>query len=153
MRLDRDWIAAHIPHKGTMCLLEEVLEWGPGSIRCRATAHRDPGNPLRSRGRLGAACGIEYAAQAMAVHGALLLGSNEVRAGKLASARGVTVGVARLDDCAGDLTATAHRIHGDAAMVLYDFTVADGSRVLLAGRATIAFTRQSPLKGADEDDR
>ncbi len=153
MRLDRDWIEAHIPHKGTMCLLEEVLDWSPGSIRCRAISHRSPTNPLRSHGRLGAACGIEYAAQAMAVHGALLLGSNEVRAGKLASARGVTLGVARLDDCAADLIATAHRIHGGEAMVLYDFTVGDGARVLLAGRATIAFARHSPLQGAEQQDQ
>ena len=153
MRLGRDWIEAHIPHKGTMCLLEEVLDWSPASIRCRANSHRSLGNPLRWHGRLGAACGIEYAAQAMAVHGALLLDSDEVRAGKLASARGVTLRVARLDDCMGDLIATAHRVHGGAAMVLYNFTVADSSRVLLAGRATIAFTRPSLNKGAEQDDR
>lgn len=153
MRLDRDWIEAHIPHKGTMCLLEEVLDWSPGSIRCRATSHRSLDNPLRSRRRLGGACGIEYAAQAMAVHGSLLLGSDEVRAGKLASARGVTLSVARLDDCVGDLIATAHRIHGGAAMVLYDFTVGDGTRVFLAGRATIAFARHSPIPGAEQNDR
>ena len=153
MRLDRDWIEAHIPHKGTMCLLEEVLDWNAGSIRCRATSHRAPWNPLRSRGRLGAACGIEYAAQTMAVHGSLLLGSDEVFAGKLASARGVTVSAARLDDCAGDLIATAHRIHGGDAMVLYDFTVGDGSRELLAGRATIAFTQPFSIHGREQHNR
>ena len=26
MPLNRDWIARHIPHRGTMCLLDEVLE-------------------------------------------------------------------------------------------------------------------------------
>ena len=153
MRLDRDWIEAHIPHKGSMFLLEEVLDWNAGSIRCRAISHRAAGNPLRSHGRLSAACGIEYAAQAMAVHGALLLGTDEVLAGKLASARGVTLGVARLDDCVGDLIATADRIHGGAAMVLYDFTVTDGSRVLLAGRATIAFTQPFPIPGAEQANR
>ena len=34
----------------------------------------DPANPLRAEGRLGAAAGIEYAAQAMALHGSLLAG-------------------------------------------------------------------------------
>ncbi|WP_206685552.1 hypothetical protein, partial [Escherichia coli] len=33
-------------------------------IRCTATSHRDPRNPLRSHGRLASVCGIEYAAQA-----------------------------------------------------------------------------------------
>ena len=27
MIVDRAWIAARIPHAGTMCLLDRVLEW------------------------------------------------------------------------------------------------------------------------------
>ena len=55
-----------------MCLLDEVLTWDATQIRCRSATHRVPDNPLRAHGRLGAVCGIEYAAQAMAVHGALV---------------------------------------------------------------------------------
>jgi predicted hotdog family 3-hydroxylacyl-ACP dehydratase len=69
--LNRAWIAAHIPHQGRMCLLDEVIDWDRRQIRCRSATHRAPDNPLRSHGRLGSACGIEYAAQAMALHGAL----------------------------------------------------------------------------------
>jgi predicted hotdog family 3-hydroxylacyl-ACP dehydratase len=75
MRLDRSWIERNIPHHGRMCLLDEVLEWDAQHIRCRSGTHRQPDHPLRSQGRLGAACGIEYAAQAMAVHGALAGGA------------------------------------------------------------------------------
>jgi predicted hotdog family 3-hydroxylacyl-ACP dehydratase len=75
MRLDRSWIEQNIPHHGRMCLLDEVLEWDAQHIRCRSGTHRQPDHPLRSQGRLGAACGIEYAAQAMAVHGALAGGA------------------------------------------------------------------------------
>src|SRR2546430_8967757 len=75
MPLDRQWIEQHIPHKGRMCLLDEVLSWDAARIRCRSATHRSPDNPLRLHGRLGAACGIEYAAQAMAVHGALVAAS------------------------------------------------------------------------------
>ncbi len=71
MRLDRAWIERHIPHQGRMCLLDEVLEWSTEQIRCRSATHRDAHHPLRAHGRLGIACGIEYAAQAMAVHGVL----------------------------------------------------------------------------------
>jgi predicted hotdog family 3-hydroxylacyl-ACP dehydratase len=133
-----------------MCLLDEVLDWSTTTIRCRAATHRSPDNPLRAHGQLGAACGIEYAAQAMAVHGVLLAGTAAPpRGGVLASTRGVTFAVARLDDCAGDLVASATYVHGDAAMVLYDFSVADAERVLLSGRATIAFARPAPAHGAD----
>ena len=65
-------IAARIPHQGSMCLLDTVVDWSDTSISCSAISHRDPANPLRAEARLGAANGIEYAAQAMAVHGRLL---------------------------------------------------------------------------------
>ena len=55
-----------------MCLLDEVLSWDLQRISCRSASHRAADNPLRAHGRLGAACAIEYAAQTVAVHGALL---------------------------------------------------------------------------------
>jgi len=55
-----------------MCLLDEVLSWNATRVQCRSSTHRDASNPLRNRGCLAAVCGIEYAAQAMAVHGALI---------------------------------------------------------------------------------
>ena len=141
MLLDRAWIAAHIPHQGSMCLLDEVIEWTSVNIRCRSESHHREDNPLRAHGRLGAACGIEYAAQAMAVHGALLNAgtSKLLRPGMLASVRGLTMHVERLDNIASTLIASATFVHGDSAMVLYEFNLADATRVLLNGRATIAF--------------
>jgi predicted hotdog family 3-hydroxylacyl-ACP dehydratase len=138
MRLDHAWIAAHIPHQGRMCLLDEVIEWSADRIRCRSGSHRRADNALRAHGRLGVACGIEYAAQAMAVHGALRA-ANGSRAGMLTSVRGLTMHVDRLDDVAGDLYASASYLNGDSTMVLYEFTVDDSNQTLLAGRATIAF--------------
>jgi predicted hotdog family 3-hydroxylacyl-ACP dehydratase len=57
-----------------MCLLDEVTGWDTERISCRTSTHRAADNPLRAHGQLGIACGIEYAAQAMAAHGALLGG-------------------------------------------------------------------------------
>jgi len=151
MPLDRQWIEQHIPHKGRMCLLDEVLSWDAARIRCRSGTHRAADNPLRSHGRLGAACGIEYAAQAMAVHGALVAASaplertvsSSVRSsigpaiGYLASVRNVVLGVTRLDDLEADLVAAAERITGDGRTVLYEFSVWTGDQSLLSGRASI----------------
>jgi predicted hotdog family 3-hydroxylacyl-ACP dehydratase len=141
LQLDRAWIAAHIPHQRGMCLLDEVLDWTDAGIRCRSRSHRELDNPLRAHGRLGAASGIEYAAQAMAVHGALrTVGRDSAPVvGLLASVRGVLLNVERLDDIDDDLVASAICVHGDASLVLYEFTVSDTARVLLTGRATIAF--------------
>ena len=55
MKLGRDWIEAHIPHRGAMCLLDGVLEWDARHIVCRASSHRDAANPMRIGGTLPAA--------------------------------------------------------------------------------------------------
>ncbi len=144
MRLDHDWICSHIPHAGNMCLLDEVLEWDAQHIRCRSSSHRSLENPLRAHGRLGAACGIEYAAQSMAVHGVLATatgarGERGAAMGYLASVRGVQLFVERLDDLASDIIATATRVTSSETSVLYDFAVFERERALLRGRATIIF--------------
>lgn len=138
MLMDRSWIAERIPHHGDMCLLEQVLEWDAQRVRCRAISHRDSANPLRNRDRLAAVCGIEYAAQAMAVHGALLAGQQEKpRAGYLASVRNIQLNVERLDDMAADLIIEAERFSGDGNNVLYDFHVYAGDYLLLCGRTAV----------------
>jgi predicted hotdog family 3-hydroxylacyl-ACP dehydratase len=143
--LDRAWIERHIPHQRGMCLLDEVLTWNPVRVQCRSSTHRNASNPLRAHNRLAAVCGIEYAAQAMAVHGALIASriisstQSATVAGYLASVRNVALYADRLDDIEEDLVATAELVTGDEHTVLYDFTVSTGERVLLAGRATIVF--------------
>jgi predicted hotdog family 3-hydroxylacyl-ACP dehydratase len=137
-RLDRAWIAERIPHSGAMCLLDAVETWSDEAIRCVATSHLDPDNPLRSNGRLAAVCGIEYAAQAMAVHGAVLATQTQrPRAGFLASLRNVDMQVERLDTLDGPLIVEAERISGDANNVLYGFTLRCGDRLVMTGRAAV----------------
>lgn len=143
--LDRDEIARRIPHQGTMCLLDTVLAWDGNVISCEASSHLAANHPLRAYGRLGAACGVEYAAQAMAVHGALVAESRHSgtgtspppRAGYLASLRGITLHVERLDHVAGPLTVNAQRITGDSNTVLYSFSVQHETQVLVSGRAVV----------------
>ena len=135
---DRGWIEAHIPHSGDMCLLERVCAWDHTHIECEALGHRDPHHPLRDAGRLGAAVGVEYAAQAMAVHGALLAPSDGgPQPGYLTSVRGLTLSVDRLDDLDGPLSVRAERLSGDARVILYAFSVHHLGRRLLQGRASV----------------
>jgi len=153
MRLDRTWIEGNIPHHGRMCLLDEVVEWDARHIRCRSGTHRLPNHPLRSQGRLGIACGIEYAAQAMAVHGALaaaipagLKARSEV--GFLAGLRNVRLHVLRLDDIETDLICEAALVAGDRGSALYEFTLRSEARRLLSGRAAVVFDANKRLKHA-----
>ena len=139
MQLDRAWIQAHIPHHGRMCLLDEVIEWNSKRISCRSCGHRAADHPLRAHGRLGAACGIEFAAQAMAVHGALIAAASIVKpaAGFLASVRGMRLYVSRLDDVEADLICDAVRIAGDRGSALYEFALRAAAMPLVSGRATV----------------
>ena len=136
---DHAWIRAHIPHQGSMCLLDAVTEWDEAHIVCSASSHRTLDNPLRANQQLSAVCGIEYAAQAMAVHGALLAAPDHAvaRAGYLVSVRGTRLHVLRLDDIADDLAIDATCITRSANNILYQFNLRAGEQFLLTGRAAV----------------
>ena len=122
-----------------MCLIDEVLDWSESEIHCRTASHRLKSNPLRTADHLRSECGIEYAAQAIAIHGALNVtpAAPAPVAGMLASVRGVELHVPRLDDVEDALTVRAWRRGGDVTALLYEFSIAGGAKTLLAGRATI----------------
>lgn len=136
---DHAWVLAHIPHQGSMCLLDAVTEWDNAHIVCRASSHRALDNPLRANQQLSAVCGIEYAAQAMAVHGALLAPPDQAiaRVGYLVSVRGTRLHVSRLDDISADLQIDASCITRSENNILYQFSISAAEQVLLSGRAAV----------------
>lgn len=146
MKIDREWIAAHIPHQGNMCLLDHIASWDRERMIAIAASHTAPDHPLRAHGRLGAANGIEYAAQAMAVHSALLATMQAVpekairpQAGFLASVRNTKLHVMRLDNLNEALQIEVVCTHSEPNCILYQFAVRgnDTHQPLLDGRATI----------------
>lgn len=137
---DRAWLASHLPHQGSMSLLDAILAYDAATVRATATSHRTPDNPLRRDGVLPIAAAIEYGAQAAAAHGALAEGGASPP-GFLAAVRGVRFGADRLDDVAGPLEIAAERLGGSEAGVLYAFVVSGAGRVLAEGRLTVAFAR------------
>ena len=131
-------IAALIPHSGAMCLLDRVIDWTDTTARCTARSHRDALNPLRHAGRLPAATIIEYAAQAMAVHGGLVAAGRSPRAGMLASARNVELGVDRLDELADDLLIEVRMLTQERNALLYVFEAHAGGQRIATGRIVVA---------------
>ncbi len=127
-----------LPHAGAMRLLARVASHDADRIRCIATSHRDPGNPLRRGGILPAVAGVEYALQAMAAHGALTAEDGAAQPpGYLASLRGVALAAARLDDIPEDLSVEAEALSRGGRGFVYAFRVAAGPRLLLSGQAAI----------------
>ena len=132
-------IARLIPHQGPMCLLTQLIDWDATRITCSASNHREAAHPLRSASGLLASAAIEYAAQAMALHGALCgqAAGTVASPGYLASARGVKLHRLRLDDLAGDLRIEATRQAGDDRQILYQFSVSHDGSPVAEGRATV----------------
>lgn len=141
--LDHAAIAARIPHRGAMCLLDRVAAWDATRIECIAVNHRATNHPLRSASGLLASAAIEYAAQAMAVHGALCADAAGERAapGFLASARDVRLACWRLDDlpraARDELFVVAERQAADSARILYSFRLHHDGRELASGRVAV----------------
>jgi predicted hotdog family 3-hydroxylacyl-ACP dehydratase len=137
MLLNHDELCRLIPHHGTMCLLDGVIEWNENEIQCQATSQSAPNNPLQSNGAVGAINGVEYAAQAMAVHGALLAqDSAKPDVAYLAAVRGVQLHCDTLHEEAV-LTLHCQRLGGDSNGFIYAFRVLGESSLLLEGRATV----------------
>ena len=150
--MNRDAICARLPHAGRMCLLDRLERWDSGSITCVATSHRDPDNPLRHDNRLHAVCGVEYAAQAMALHASLLGAPDRPTAmdggsagnagavlrpgamGYIASVRALQLDIEDLGGVRDELRIAARRQYGDAGGLIYEFEIHAGDRRLLAGR-------------------
>jgi len=136
--IDKEAISRLIPHAGSMCLLAEVRSWDARLILCIAESHRDPGNPLAADGHLGAACGVEYAAQAMALHGGLSGAvGHRPKAGYLISVRALTLHRPYLDDLDGDLLVAAEMLAGEGSQVSYRFSLTCGGEPVLEGRAAV----------------
>ena len=160
--LDRAATAAVLPHRGAMCLIDSVEQWTPQAIRCRSLSHQRQPHPLaRADGSLGAACGVEYAAQAMALHAALstTLGTppgmapstslSRLPVGMLAGLRALELKVARLDDIGVPLDIEARLESGDPRAAVYAFSVAADGRTLLDGRATVILDATGVLGDAN----
>jgi predicted hotdog family 3-hydroxylacyl-ACP dehydratase len=128
-----------IPHTGGMCLLDDVVAWDATHLHARSASHQRRDNPLRADGVLHAINLCEYAAQAMAVHGALrerAVGA-VARPGLLVALREVALHVERIDDLAGKL-----QVHVECLLALpdslqYGFRVEHRGQVLATGRAAV----------------
>ena len=72
MSLTRAEIARRIPHGPAMSLLDQVIRWDVASIVCRSARLAGGDNPLCAAAELPVVLLLEYAAQAAAVHAALI---------------------------------------------------------------------------------
>lgn len=122
-----------------MCLLERVLEWQPAGLVAQTATHRSPSNPLRRESGLAAVHALEYAAQAMAVHGGLRAAERgeALPESFLAAARRVRLDVPRLDDLPGALRVEVQEQFRQAGNLIYSFRLLAGDQPVAEGEATV----------------
>lgn len=138
MSLSREELCRCVPHAGSMCLLDEVTRWDEERIFARAINHNDLDNPLRHGDHLPALCAIEYAAQAMAIHGALMANEGAApRIGFIGSVRDVRLHVDHLDGIAAPLEIEAIKQLADENHSLYELRVTADGKELMSGRAAV----------------
>ena len=134
----KEWVHL-IPHVGSMCLLDEVVDWGARYLHARSESHRRADNPLRADGILHAVNLCEYASQAMAVHGALgERGAGDLaRPGFLVALRDVVLRAERIDDLPGRLQVHVECLIATPGSLQYAFRIEHDGNVLASGRATV----------------
>ena len=132
-------IEAMIPHKGGMCLWDQVIGWDAQRIHLRTRSHRDVENPLRHDDRLRAVHLCEYGAQAMAVHGGLrgAVKGGEPKVGFLVALRNVSLHIAHIDDLADVIECEAELLAESAASQQYMFRILHAGVVIAEGRAAV----------------
>jgi predicted hotdog family 3-hydroxylacyl-ACP dehydratase len=134
--LNRADIERRVPHAGAMCLLDAVTQWNATSIVGQATEPTGQ-HPLARTGGVPAVAAVEYAAQAAAVHGALLDDTAAPRPGMLAKLSDVEL-------APGFITGTVH-VRADllsrvATGCMYSFSVHDAQACRARGRQLVAFS-------------
>jgi predicted hotdog family 3-hydroxylacyl-ACP dehydratase len=139
MLIEHDELCEMIPHAGAMCLLDGVISWDDNSIVCQSSSHQNPQNPLMKNGKLSAIHAVEYAAQAMAVHGCLLARAKgeQLKPGYLAALKDVRLHVRHLHDLPEPLRIKADQLMAGGGNLMYTLEVFAGEHGIATARATV----------------
>lgn len=129
-------IESLLPHAAPMVLLDAVEDWDSLTIRCSAQSHLAVDNPLRQSGILSVYAGVEYAAQAQAIHARLTAnagGDETPRKGFVAVASKLEAGVRDLDEIAAPLQIELMQLAANDQSSLYHFSLSAAGQQLLQG--------------------
>lgn len=130
-------IAKLIPHTGNMVLLDEISQWDNNSITATALSKTLHDNPLLEESdnyHFDSILLIEYAAQAAAVHAALLAsGLGEQRPAYIGAVKNVAIMQPSLDPT---LTTTikASMLLANASGAIYDFECQQNQTTVISAK-------------------
>ncbi len=137
-----------LPHTGNMCLIDHLLSWDNTQLIAQTESHLKQDNPLRQGNTINSIIGIEYAAQTMALHTALLFQKQETQeqeaqknSGYLATIRNIQINAEKLNislsDIAQPLIISVYLLMSDTQGYCYKFNISTNDVTLLSGQLTI----------------
>lgn len=143
--IEHDELCSLIPHSFDMCLLDRVEFWDEDKITCYSNSHHLSSNPLRRESQLSSVHLLEYAAQAMAVHGGLhdREQGKQMTEGYLAALRDVNIELCSVNNVETELKVEANKILSQGGNMIYEFTVTSAKTNLASGRATVVAVSHS----------
>lgn len=121
VQLDKVAIENLIPHAGNMVLLDSADCINASGLQCYSYTHLETTNPLRSEQGLSALSGIEYAAQAMALHISLVNAAARSQSGFLAICKNIKLNRRYLDAIDTELKIEVHHLSGSIEMGLLQY--------------------------------
>lgn len=137
--IEHEELCSLIPHSFDMCLLDRVESYDDNTITCLSRSHLEETNPLRRNETLSSIHLLEYAAQAMAVHGGINDREKGLKMseGYLASLRDIKIELCEIDKLQEELRIVATKILSQGGNMIYSFTVNSETNTLVSGRATV----------------
>ena len=152
--MNKKEICQLLPHSGNMCLIDKIISWDSTTLAVQTESHLNSNNPLRKQDFLSSIIGVEYAAQTMALHAALLSqkdsqqeAGKQKQGGYLATIRNLQIDADYLcspdSDNSAPLDISVLMLLRDSRGYSYEFTITADNNQLLSGRLTIFLSTNS----------
>ncbi|MCU7801490.1 MAG: hypothetical protein KZQ70_15500 [gamma proteobacterium symbiont of Lucinoma myriamae] len=146
--LNRQEIEQRLPHAGKMSLLDKVTHADLLTLSASAVSHLNSDNPLRFNNKLSSINGIEYAAQAMAIHSFLLselkspnINTEDSRqTGYIATVRNIDIFTPDFPETESVIKIEVEQLMSDTNGFTYQFHISDGKKTLISGKITVFLT-------------
>jgi len=139
--LNSQEIEQRLPHAGKMSLLDKVTYADRLTLSASAVSHLSSDNPLRFNHKLSSINGIEYAAQAMAIHGFLLSELKQTEAstktGYIATIRNIDIFTPFFPETESVIKIEVKQLMSDTNGFTYQFHISDGKKTLISGKITV----------------
>lgn len=148
--LSKSALCQLLPHADSMCLIDQVMSWDNNNLTAQSKSHLSPDNPLSKDGSISSIIGVEYAAQTMAIHAALLYSQNSHLKQKKSGGYLATIRNIKIDsDFLYSAQAAPQNSHQQALIISvtllmsdiqgysYTFTISSNHLELLSGQLTL----------------